>query len=358
MEVDREFWRGRRVLITGHTGFKGSWLTLFLRQLGACVSGVSLEVMPDPALYQLSGAGDGIESSLLDIRDYPALVRAVSSIKPEFVFHLAAQSLVRRSYQQPLDTYTTNVMGVANLLESVRLTSSVRAVVNVTSDKCYENREISRGYTEQDELGGYDPYSNSKACAELVTSAYRRSFFSSREVPVAIATARAGNVIGGGDWATDRLLVDAVRAFMTGSQVTLRNPAATRPWQHVFEPVRAYLLLAQRLFQEPARFQGPWNFGPHESDIVPVATVVDRLASVWGSGAGWVAEPGSHPHEAHTLRLDCTKARTQLGWNPVWGLERAIGETAAWYMRYANGGDMRSFSQEQIEAYLRESECA
>jgi len=363
MGVNRGFWPGRRVLVTGHTGFKGAWLTLWLRALGAEVFGYALAPNTQPSLYQAADVRLDAASTLADIRDFPSVYSAISDFKPEIVLHLAAQALVRASYQSPLETYSTNVMGTANLLEAVRTVGGVRAVVVVTSDKCYENREWVWGYREQDPMGGHDPYSSSKGCAELVTAAYASSYFASEKYSdhgVAIASARAGNVIGGGDWAQDRLLPDAVRAFHAGAPVSVRNPNAIRPWQYVLEPLRGYLMLAEQLITDGPEFAGAWNFGPADADARPVSWVVNRAATVWGEKASWVVDDSAQPHEAHYLKLDCSKARALLGWAPVFGLAEGLDSTVKWYREYYSGlnsvsADMgRALALREIDYYERQ----
>jgi CDP-glucose 4,6-dehydratase len=348
MAVNPSFWRGKRVFLTGHTGFKGSWLALWLAEVGAEVTGYSLPAPTTPSLFEQARVKDSVRHISGDVRDFATLKNAIIAAAPEVVFHLAAQALVRESYRTPVETYSTNVIGTANLLETVRQVQSVRAVVIVTSDKCYENREIHAGYTETDAMGGDDPYSSSKGCAELVTHAYRHSFF--RDSQTAIASARAGNVIGGGDWAMDRLVPDIMRSMMKGEPVLIRNPHAIRPWQHVLEPLSGYVLLAERLFAD-SNYCGGWNFGPAEDDAKPVSWVVDQIVQLWGPGASWVLDRGQHPHEATLLRLDCRKAAEQLGWNPVWQLQSALRETVNWYRGYAAGKDCRALALGQIEQY-------
>ena len=350
---EREFWAGKRVLLTGHTGFKGSWLALWLQQLGAQVTGYALAPPTVPSLFALARIGELIDSHLGDVRDGATLAEVVAAARPEIVLHLAAQPLVRESYRLPQETYATNVMGTVHLLEAVRRCDSVRAVVNVTTDKCYDNREWCWGYRENEPLGGFDPYSSSKACAELVSAAYRTSFFSAAgaQSGVALATARAGNVIGGGDWAGDRLVPDCLRALLADAPVRIRNPHAIRPWQHVLEPLSGYLLLARRLYEAGAEFAEAWNFGPAETDARPVAWIVERLCGLWGESAGWQLDPGEHPHEANYLKLDCSKARTRLGWSPAWNLGEALEAIVAWTRAYKDGADLRAFTLSQIETY-------
>ncbi len=349
MVLNKNFWRGRSVFLTGHTGFKGSWLSLWLQRLGARVSGYALAPPQDPNLFTVARVADGMESTLGDVRDLASLQRAMAAARPDIAFHLAAQPLVRESYQDPSGTFDVNVMGTVNFLEAARRTPSLRAAVIITSDKCYENREWPWGYRETEPLGGYDPYSASKGCAELVTAAYRRSFFAAG--PIAIASARAGNVIGGGDWAADRLLPDLVRAFGAGRELALRNPKAIRPWQHVLEPLRGYLMLAERLAESGQVHAEGWNFGPRDEDARPTLDLVRHAAELWGRGAAWAVVDAPQPHEACYLKLDCSKARALLGWRPAIGLETALEWTIAWYRAHLDGGDMHELSLRQIGAY-------
>jgi CDP-glucose 4,6-dehydratase len=343
------FWRGKRVFLTGHTGFKGGWLALWLQQLGAEVTGYALDAPTDPSLFDVARVGTGMKSVRGDVRDLSALASAMQAARPEIVIHMAAQSLVRLSYDTPVETYATNVMGTVHLLEAVRQTPGVKAVVNVTTDKCYENKEWVWGYRENEPMGGHDPYSNSKGCSELVTSAYRRSFL--QDKGVAVATARAGNVVGGGDWATDRLVPDILRAFQAEQAVVIRNPNATRPWQHVLEPLSGYLSLAEHLFNQGPSFAEPWNFGPQDDDAKPVQWIVEHMVERWGSGANWVHDGGAHPHEAHYLKLDSSKAKMLLNWQPRWPLATALGKITDWYKAYLGSTDMREFSLQQIAEY-------
>jgi CDP-glucose 4,6-dehydratase len=330
--VDAAFWQGRRVFLTGHTGFKGAWLSLWLQQLGARVTGYALPPEPGrPSLFEAASVADGIRSVLDDVRDLGALSRALRDAEPEVVLHLAAQSLVRRSYAEPVATYATNVMGTVNLLEACRQVSSIRAVVVVTSDKAYENREWPHAYRETDAMGGRDPYSSSKGCTELVTAAYRASFFG--EGGPGIASARAGNVIGGGDWAEDRLVPDLIRGLAAGERVTIRSPGATRPWPHVLEPLRGYLMLAERLAGPTKDVAEGWNFGPNDRSVVTVQVVAEAVVRAWGSGE-IVFGGGDGLHEATFLGLDWGKARARLGWTPLLGLEQAIELTVGWYLAH------------------------
>lgn len=360
--ANANFWRGKRVFLTGHTGFKGSWLSLWLQSMGAEVTGYALAPNTSPAMFDVADVNSGMTSIIGDVRDFDALNAAINTAQPEIVLHLAAQPLVRLSYAEPRETYATNVMGSVNLLDAVRrhtrTTQSVRAVVIVTSDKCYENLELGSahgGYMETDAMGGYDPYSSSKGAAELVTSAYRQSYFHPdryAEHGVAIASARAGNVIGGGDWCEDRLIPDFIRAITAGEPLKIRNPHATRPWQHVLEPLAGYLQLAERLVTDGPRYASAWNFGPADNDAYPVDWIAERLVGLWKNGAAWQLDGGNHPHEANYLKLDSTKARTELGWVPKLHLEDALAWLVAWYQAHGNAGtDLREFTLGQIRDY-------
>ncbi len=342
------------MLLTGHTGFKGSWLALWLQGLKANVAGYALAPKTQPNLFALGRVAEGMTSAIADIRDLSTLKQVMLECQPEIVFHLAAQPLVLESYKNPVETYAINVMGTVNVLEAVRQIESVRVIVNVTSDKCYENREWIWGYRESETLGGYDPYSSSKACAELVSAAYRKSFFNpNSDSSVALATARSGNVIGGGDWADDRLVPDCLRAFERGKRVKLRSPRAVRPWQHVLEPISGYLVLAEKLFSgEAYRYARAWNFGPNAEGDATVAEVASHLAHLWGDGAGIETESGQdRPHEAGYLKLDITHARTELGWQPSWSVKQALQATVDWHRAWLEGKDMQDYSLAQIAAY-------
>jgi len=351
------FWQGKSVLITGHTGFKGSWMSLWLQDLGAKLSGYALNPPTKPCLYELADIDANMTSMISDVRDLSALEACVNQIKPEIVFHLAAQPLVRYSYEQPVETYATNVMGTVNLLDVVRRIPSVRVVVVITSDKCYDNKESMQAYREEDPMGGYDPYSNSKGCAELVVSAYRNSYFNPADADnkLALASVRAGNVIGGGDWAADRLMTDVMTAFVENQPVKIRNPNAVRPWQHVLEPLNGYLMLAERLWNEGGRWAEAWNFGPNYADTVTVADIMERLAHFWGETAHYNIDDGNHPHEAGLLRLDSTKVRSRLGWEPLMTLDDALEWVVEWYQAYQRGEDMRQLSLEQIHRFQSKS---
>jgi CDP-glucose 4,6-dehydratase len=355
--VNQDFWKGKRVLVTGHTGFKGSWLCLWLTGMGAEVAGYSISVPTTPALFELARIDQQMRSIAGDVRDRERLYGAFAEHRPEIVFHMAAQSLVRRSYRDPVETYETNVIGTVNLLEAVRHSEGVRVVVNVTTDKVYENHEWEWGYRENEPKGGHDPYSNSKACSELVTAAYRDSFFGPGERPAAaVATARAGNVIGGGDWGEDRLIPDLMRGALEGETVMIRHPGAVRPWQHVLNPLSGYLRLAERLWGSQ-EYADAWNFGPDDRDARSVRAVIQRLSELWGEEIPWREDPAAHPHEAHSLRLDSSKARLRLGWVPRWDLERALLSIAEWYRGFRDGEDPRELVTRQIEAFERGSQA-
>jgi len=349
------FWRGKRVFLTGHTGFKGSWLSLWLQSMGAELTGFALNPPTNPSLFEVANVGAGMRSVIGDVRDFKLFKTTMQDADPEIVIHMAAQPLVRYSYSNPVETYATNVMGSVHLLETVRHTKSVKAVVNVTSDKCYENREWVWGYREDDAVGGYDPYSNSKGCAELVTAAYRSSFFNPVDYEqhgVAIASARAGNVIGGGDWARDRLIPDFIRAILEGETVVIRSPNAIRPWQHVLEPLSGYLVLAERLYAQGNHFAGAWNFGPSEGDAKSVYWIINQLVTHWDSKASFKLDArAANMHEAHFLQLDCSKAEMILDWKPKWDASETIKRVCSWYKAYLNGQDIKTFTLDEIQQY-------
>jgi CDP-glucose 4,6-dehydratase len=353
--MNPQFWQGKRVFLTGHTGFKGSWLSLWLQSLGAELTGYALAPPTNPSLFEEAGVAKGMTSLVGDVRDLLALQAALDKAQPEIVIHMAAQPLVRYSYQNPVETYAVNVMGTVHLLEAIRHTPSVRAVVNVTTDKCYENKEWAWGYRENEPMGGFDPYSNSKGCSELVTSSFRNSFFAASGV--ALASARAGNVIGGGDWAADRLVPDILRALEQQQPVSIRNPHAIRPWQHVLEPLSGYLQLAERLFAENGQnFAEAYNFGPREEDAKPVQWIVENMCKSWGSSAHWEQQAGEHPHEAHYLKLDISKAKARLGWQPKWSLETALAKIVEWHLARSQGADVRQLSLAQIQNYQAQTQ--
>jgi len=348
--VDKQFWAGKRVFITGHTGFKGGWLAIWLTSLGATVKGYSLDAPTAPSLFNSAGVDRLIESEIGDIRDGSALSKSMQVFAPDVVFHLAAQPLVRLSYDIPVDTFSTNVMGTVNVLESVRNQSSVRAVVVVTSDKCYENKEWHWGYREGEPLGGYDTYSASKACTELVTNSYRQSFFGGAKNGCSIATARAGNVIGGGDWAADRLVPDILRNLQSNIPIVIRSPNAIRPWQHVLEPLSGYLKLGKLLFESGAPYAEAWNFGPPETGAKTVQWMTEALIGQWGSGS-WNLEEGHRVHEATYLKLDCSKAREKLNWQPVWNPVEALSITASWHKAWLKGSNTHEQCLQDIARY-------
>lgn len=349
------FWKNKKVLITGHTGFKGSWLSLYLQKAGANLVGYALPPPTNPSLFKIASVANGMISVIGDIRDLKQIESTLRSHQPEIIFHLAAQSLVLPSYENPVDTYGINVMGTVNILDAIRRIGGTKVVVNVTSDKCYKNQEWVWGYRENEPMGGYDPYSNSKGCAELVTEAFRNSYFHPEKFQlhgVALASVRAGNVIGGGDWATDRLIPDIMRGIMTGNPVLIRNPSAIRPWQHVMEPLSGYLLLAEKLWDNGPEYSEAWNFGPNNEEARPVSWVVNRLTTLWGDNASWTMSLGEFPHEAHFLKLDSSKARTRLDWTPHWNIDSSLIAIDDWYRAYSRDEDMRAKTIEQISNYL------
>lgn len=350
--MNPEFWRGKSVFLTGHTGFKGSWLSLWLQSLGAQVHGLALEPATTPNLFTVAKVAKDMSSHTIgDIRDLATVQQAMQACQPDIVIHMAAQPLVRLSYTEPVETYATNVMGTVHVLEAARHVTSVKAIVVVTTDKCYENKEWAWGYREAEPMGGHDPYSNSKGCAELVTSAYRNSFFKNHGI--AVASARAGNVIGGGDWAADRLVPDILRAFEQNQPVFIRNPHATRPWQHVLEPLSGYLSLAEHLFGQGQgqAFAEGWNFGPKDEDVRPVHWIVEHMVNSWGRGASWRQDDGVHPHEANYLKLDISKAKTRLGWQPRWNLATALEQISDWHQAWMENNDMHLLCLNQIHQY-------
>ena len=346
-----KFWGNRKVLITGHTGFKGSWLCLWLNQLGVKVSGISLvDPVSNPDLFSILNKNKSINDHRGDIVNLDFCLNTIKEIEPEIILHMAAQPLVRKSYAYPLATYNTNVIGTANILEAVRTCESVKTIVVITTDKCYENIEKDHSYVETDSLGGHDPYSSSKACAEHVSSSYYRSFF--KKKGVGLATVRAGNIIGGGDWSADRLIPDAVKAWSQNESIPIRSPQATRPWQHVLEPLSGYLKLAENLWNEPDKISGPWNFGPDQNSINTVQDTVELAVQIWGSSASWELTSGNHLHEASLLQLNSEKAKSILGWKPRWDFGKAVSETIQWYKNYySNNQKMLDLTLDQINEY-------
>lgn len=348
-----EFWNEKKVLITGHTGFKGSWLAVWLKMLGARVSGYALAPDTQPNLFENLNLENEIESHTGDIRNLPEFEKTLQKFQPEIVFHLAAQSLVRRSYRQPMETYETNLLGTVNVLEAVRKTGFVRSVVVVTTDKVYENKEWLWAYRENERLGGFDPYSSSKACAELAVAAYRNSFFGDGKC--LIATARAGNVIGGGDWSEDRLLPDVFRSLIFGKKLEIRHPASIRPWQHVLEPLQGYMSLAEKLYHGEKKFAAAWNFGPAEEDSKTVGWILEKIKQFWNEPVNWEIARELQPHEAGILKLDSAKARNELGWLPKLSLDEAVNLTVSWYKEFKNKSDLYETTIKQIDCYQNKS---
>lgn len=352
--MNKKFWQGKKVFIIGHTGFKGSWLCLWLATLGADITGYALQPPTQPSMYELCKINDLVNSIRGDVRNLEFLTKSLLRAQPEIVIHMAAQPLVIHSYKNPVETYAINVMGTVNVLEGVRNCKSVKAVVNVTTDKCYENKEWLWGYRENEPLGGYDPYSTSKACSELVTASYRSSYFNPNEYDrhhVALASARAGNVIGGGDWAPGRLIPDCLTALLYNEKIIIRSPYGIRPWQHVLEPLSGYLLLAQHLYEDGTNFAEGWNFGPHDYSAQSVEWIVNKLCQLWGSNGAYEIDKTSHPHEAHYLKLDCSKAKSRLNWSPRWNLEHTLVKIVEWTQAYQQQATMREISLRQIQEY-------
>jgi CDP-glucose 4,6-dehydratase len=349
--IDKVFWQGKRVFITGHTGFKGSWLSLWLHSLGVQVKGYALNPPTSPSLFNEAKIDLIIESQINDIRDQDALYESMMAFNPDILIHMAAQPLVRYSYDAPIETYEVNVIGTAKVLEVARSCANLKAIINITTDKCYENDNRTQGYKEDDSMGGYDPYSSSKGCAELVASAYRRSFL--QDQGIGIASVRAGNVIGGGDWADDRLIPDILRSFEKNKPVIIRNPKATRPWQHVLEPLSGYLVLAQKIYRNQEKYAEGWNFGPNEQDVRPVAWILDKMIDKWPESS-WELDLGSNPHEAGFLQLDITKAKSKLGWKPVWGLGYTLEKIVNWHKAWLNKEDMQIVCLSEIKDYMED----
>lgn len=350
--VNPEFWQGKRVFLTGHTGFKGSWLSLWLQQMGAIVKGYAIKPNTSPNLFELAEVAKNMESEMGDISNLSLIKDSMNSFNPDILIHMAAQPLVRLSYEEPVLTYATNVMGTVNVLEAARTCKNLKAIVSVTTDKCYENKEWVWGYRENEAMGGFDPYSSSKGCAELVTAAYRNSFFNAENSP-AIASARAGNVIGGGDWAEDRLIPDILKSFEKKSPVIVRNPMATRPWQHVLEPLSGYLVLAEHLFNEGKSFAEAWNFGPKDEDCKPVSWILDKMVANWDDYVSWELDKNTNPHEAGYLKLDCSKAASKLNWQPKWNLDFTIGKIINWHKSYINGSNIQEECLKEIAEYQK-----
>jgi len=347
--IDKDFWQGKRVFVTGHTGFKGSWLSLWLFSLGAEVKGYALNPPTSPSLFNEARVSLIIDSKIGDIRDQDTLHESMTKFNPDILIHMAAQPLVRYSYDEPIETYEVNVIGTAKVLEVARSCPNVKSIVNITTDKCYENDGRSEGYKEEDAMGGYDPYSSSKGCAELVTSSYRRSFL--QEQGMGLASVRAGNVIGGGDWADDRLIPDILRSFEKNEPVVIRNPKATRPWQHVLEPLSGYLILAQKLYEDQKEYAEGWNFGPNEKDVKPVDWILNKMIAKWPNSS-WELDSSSNPHEANFLQLDISKAESKLGWKPIWELSHTLEKIIDWHQAWINKEDMQTVCLSEIKAYM------
>lgn len=348
--VNPAFWNGKKVFLTGHTGFKGSWLSLWLQSMGAVVKGYALAPPTHPSLFEVAEVAKNMASEIGDIRDLEQVKKSMLDFNPDILIHMAAQPLVRLSYLNPVDTYTTNVIGTVNVLEAARICPNLKAIVSVTTDKCYENREWAWGYRENEAMGGHDPYSSSKGCAELVTAAYRNSFFNTKDA-AALATARAGNVIGGGDWAEDRLIPDILKAFEQSEPVTVRNPLSTRPWQHVLEPLSGYLVLAEELYNNGDKFAEAWNFGPKDEDCKPVNWILDKMVADWGEGSSWELDTNNNPHEAGFLKLDCSKAKQKLNWEPKWNLTQTLHSIVKWHKSWKNKEDMKQKCLQEITSY-------
>ena len=349
-KVNPIFWNKKKVFITGHTGFKGSWLSLWLKSMGAVVKGYSLAPNTNPNLFNEAKVFEEVESEFDDIRNFENLSKSINDFDPEILIHMAAQPLVRLSYKNPIDTYSTNVMGTVNVLEACKKCKNLKSVVCVTTDKCYENKEWPWGYREYEPMGGHDPYSSSKGCSELVISSYRRSYFFTKET-LSLASARAGNVIGGGDWSMDRLIPDILNSFQNSKKVVIRNPSSTRPWQHVLEPLSGYLVLAESLYNNGDEFSGAWNFGPKDDDCKSVKWIIDKMIENWGDGASWEKDKSVNPHESVFLKLDCSKAANYLNWHPKWNLNYTLKELVEWHQKWINGRDMKKECFKTIKLY-------
>jgi CDP-glucose 4,6-dehydratase len=350
-KVSPEFWRDKRVFLTGHTGFKGSWMSIWLQEMGAIVKGFSLKPYTSPNLFEVARVAEGMESEIGDIRSLEAVTASMLAFNPDILFHMAAQPLVRLSYVEPVATYATNVMGTLHVLESARKCKNLKSIVCITTDKCYENKEWPWGYRENEPMGGHDPYSSSKGCCELLIASYRNSFFNTKESP-ALATVRAGNVIGGGDWSSDRLIPDILKAFEKSKPVVVRNPLATRPWQHVLEPLSGYLVLAEKLYNRGETFAGAWNFGPKDEDCQSVEWILNRMINTWGEGATWQLDTNKNPHEAGYLKLDCSKAAQELKWTPKWNLNFTLNSIVHWHKAWLDHADMKLHCLKEIKKYI------
>lgn len=348
-KVNRDFWKGKKVFLTGHSGFKGSWLSLWLQSMDCDLKGYSLKPNTKPSLYELASVGEDMETQFGDIRDLDNLSDSMNRFQPEIIIHLAAQPLVRESYQNPIETYGTNVMGTVNILEASRYCKSLKAILVITTDKCYENKEWDWGYREYEPMGGYDPYSSSKGCAELIVASYRRSFFN--KLGISVATARAGNVIGGGDWSTDRLVPDILKAFSESESVRIRNPKAIRPWQHVLECLSGYLILCEHLYSYGDKYAQAWNFGPNDTECVSVESIINKISEYWGEDTSWDIDSSSQPHEANFLKLDCSKAKNKLNWAPRWNLDEALKSIVEWQKAYLSSEDLKVKTLNEIKKF-------
>jgi CDP-glucose 4,6-dehydratase len=349
-KVNSKFWKGKRIFLTGHTGFKGSWLSLWLQEMGSVVKGYSLAPNTSPNLFTEAKVIESMDSEIGDIRDLERVTKSMIDFNPDIVLHMAAQPLVRLSYIEPIETYSTNVMGTLNVLEAARKCKNIKAIIAITTDKCYENKELNRGYKEHDPMGGHDPYSSSKGCCELLISSYRRSFFNTSNT-AALASARAGNVIGGGDWADNRLIPDILNAFAHSKKVIVRNPSAVRPWQHVLEPLSGYLVLAEKLYLNGKQYAEGWNFGPKDKDCKNVEYILDKIVAHWGEGSSWSLDDKSNPHEANFLKLDISKSARKLKWKPKWGLDFTLKSTVNWHKQWLSGEDIRKVCISEINHY-------
>jgi CDP-glucose 4,6-dehydratase len=351
--MNESFWKNKKILITGHTGFKGSWLTIWLKKLGADITGFSKSVPTNPSLFETVNIEKDIKSIIGDIQNYELLKETIKKCQPEIIFHMAAQSLVIKSYSNPIETFSTNVMGTVNLLYAVKETKKPKIVINITSDKCYENNESLEGYTEDDPMGGYDPYSSSKGCAELITKSFRKSFFNSdHENNIGLASVRAGNVIGGGDWAENRLIPDIIRSIKNKENVKIRNPKALRPWQHVLDPLNGYISLAEKLWDDQTKYSEGWNFGPEKNEVKPVSWIIEKFNEIWKNKINWVVD-NNELHEANNLILNCQKAKSRLGWNSKINTETALKLTIEWYTKYFDGKNMKEVTEEQIVEFQK-----
>jgi CDP-glucose 4,6-dehydratase len=354
MVINSNFWKNKKVLLTGHTGFKGSWLSIWLKKLGVELIGFSKDIPTKPSLFELAKVSENMISTMGDIRNLSVIQKVIQEHQPDIIIHMAAQPLVRKSYENPLETFSTNIMGTANVLESIKMTEKTRVIINVTSDKCYKNNGANEKFSEDSPMGGYDPYSSSKACSELVTSSYRDSFFNPKEYQkhgVSLATCRAGNVIGGGDWSKDRLIPDIMRGVINNEIIKIRNPNAIRPWQHVLDPLNGYLTLAEKMWSAGNKFSEAWNFGPMEEDEQSVKWITEKLTKQWSSNIKWDVDNDNNPHEENSLRLNCMKANSRLNWRPKLKLEQGLEWVVEWYKQYKENNNMKKITEHQIEEF-------